>query len=148
MTSKAVGWMERPSDLNRKTFAEFIDEYGGIHTWDFWSPEPENTFTTYTVLYGNYAPGYFTFRVGGVDLFYQPIGWVPNQGQLYGETQRRGDQVPGGSNNKEIFKNSNLWYSGAWRSFDGTAAVTDTAIASSQKISAFGDRAWDKACQS
>jgi len=116
-----VGWQEKQVN-HRYSFGEYSDA-SGVHFTQYTTPEPqpENTYSFYTALYDNYAPGYVTFYIAGrLVHIIPPLGWTPIEGAMYGEIARLASQMPGGINSPEVFRSSRIWYSGSWRSFGGT----------------------------
>lgn len=139
-----VGWFENPYGV-RYTFIQTYDGSGSPNT-EFFAPEATNTYTTYTMLYGN-TPGGFTYEWAG-NVRQSFATFVPNQGQIFGETHTLADQMPGGYSNPyyyENFYNSHIYYSGGWRAYSGT--VTDYSSDYGYQVdSSYNMDIWDKAC--
>ena len=148
-----VGWQERPQNF-RYTFIEWIDGGGGVHFNNtLWLVPPENTFSYYTVLYNNYAPGWVTFQVDGTTVGIANPGWsqvglAPLQGEIYGETHNHNTQMPGGYNSfsHQVMKSSYIWYNNGWQYFNGTPYATNPFYHGYQVISSREIHIWDRAC--
>ena len=86
---------------------------------------------TYTVLYGNYAPGVWSFEVDG-NLVYTtflnpaPYEFTPTQAQVFGETRDAADQMYGDIVNPEKFSGTNVYVnsSSRWEAIDTSNQAT------------------------
>jgi hypothetical protein len=107
-----VGWLEYAYS-NRVTFVEWTyDNRGGWSRVEF-RPQPIDAATYYTTLYGNWAPGVFSYQINGGTIWHGSADFVPNEGQEYGETHSGADQMPGGTQNPEDFNHTNIWVPGS-----------------------------------
>lgn len=146
-----IGWLKRSSNY-RRTWIQYT--YNDVaYTFEY-SPEPYGSgqFSTYTTLYdpGVYPnPPTWTFQVNGITkLTVQSLGWTPNEGQINGETQSRASQMPGGSQDRQLFTFMHIYYAGSWNDFGGGGAATQPAYhAWTHNIPTVGE-IWDKACSS
>jgi hypothetical protein len=136
-----VGWIEEPHGA-RYVFTETFDRNGD--NVRYFSPEPINSQSYYTVLFNN-TPGEFTFEVNGSVIDVSTAQFTPNDGQNYGETHSLADQMPGGYNQNEYFSNTHIWYSGAWHNFSGTPH-NDSSHYGDSKPSSTEMLIWDWAC--
>jgi hypothetical protein len=141
-----VGWLEFPGSV-RYTFTEYTTS---DHNWHrkYFGAYPLGASTRYTTLYGNTA-GYFTFLVNGGQIDKEPAQFVPNNGQNYGEIHTYDDQMPGGYNLHETFRNTQIYYSGAWHAFQGTGYTSAAPFHYSTNDSGqYNLDIWDGACAS
>lgn len=79
-------------------------------------------------------------------------GWVPNQAEIAGEVDSLASQMPGGYSNMNYawFSVNRIWYSGAWRVFDGPNYITPGGATyfGYYRLSQNDFGIWDKACAS
>lgn len=111
-----IGWLEWQSG-GRNTFDEWTHD--GTFTQHTFPPEPQDQYTTYTVLYG-YQPGDFTFQLADKTIDTAAADFTPNEGQQYGELWTKASQMPGSTTGHEDFNDSHIYYGGIWQGFDGT----------------------------
>jgi hypothetical protein len=119
-----TGWIEY-SATDRRTFAQVNN--GGpypINRYDPAGAQPYWQNTYYTTLYNN-VPNYFSFQVNGYTWTQIRAFWVPHTGENAGEVTTKAHQFPGDSNNQQYFYDVHIWYSNAWRDFNGTQASDD-----------------------
>jgi hypothetical protein len=136
-----VGWWEEAYGV-RHTFTQWTKN----NTWytNFWSPQPVNTYTYYTVLWDNLPR--WTFQVGGTTISQVSASFSPNASQVMGEIHTLASQMPGGSGLNEWFSDTHLW-TNQWIAYDGTPTGDQTYWVSG-KYSSTGDWTYDKACSS
>lgn len=140
-----VGWWENAlGPTNRYTFEEWTTS-PNVFTQRWYQQQPAGSSPYYTVLYNN-TPGKFTFQVGGVTQHLENASFTPNQAQIMGETKNRNSQMPGGINSHMAFSDSNIWYSGSWKAFNGTSGVTNSSYHGNSILSTRNLDIWDKAC--
>ncbi len=118
-----VGWVKY-SASRRQTFLQYHDRYGVAKTY-YQAAKPIGAFTYYSVLYNN-IPNEFSFYVDGQYFFDDVAVWTPTTGDNAGEVNTKSYQFPGDLGGTfEKFQDVHLWYSNAWRDFDGTTYSTD-----------------------
>lgn len=137
-----VGWLEY-SGGTRYTFTAYDNGSGQI--MHLFAPYATNQYTYYTTLYGN-VPGKFTFQANGTTLENVPAGFVPNEGQVYGEIKTLASQMPGGYASVERFDDTWIYYSGAWRAFNGSHSPPSSYFGNNVS-STTAIQIWDNACQ-
>jgi len=137
-----VGWLEYPLGA-RYTFDQTFNGSGTPRTMMFAS-KPINTYHYYTVLYNN-PSGYFSFQVDGSQIDKTRIDFTPNEGENYGEAKSTADQMAGGYNNPEVFKDTHVYYSGGWHAFNGIPNATKNYYWYSE-LSGYTLEIWDGAC--
>lgn len=128
-----IGWREQPHGqrdtlveylLPGRNFSDCNPKAVGFGTNNLTCnsipiPAAPASYSYYTILYG-YEPGRFTFYVDGHKVANAPAGFVPNQAEVYGETNLIGDQMPGDANDPEVFEDINVYLNGAWQPFTPT----------------------------
>lgn len=144
-----IGWLKKPPNF-RYLFTQTTKSDGTIIMMllnD--TPPPIGAYTYYTVLYGNYAPGWITYQVNGVDRHYIYTGWTPLEGQTAGEITSLASQLPGGRLSPEYFKDTHMYYGGGWHDLDGIPTFFGPGASGyfgSVKQSSLQLKVWDKAC--
>ena len=139
-----VGWIEQPFGT-RSTFTEYTTSDGVWHR-KYFNPQPTGLVSRYTTLYGN-KPGLFSFWVNGSDIDDETAQFTPNLGKNQGEVSTYANQMAGGYNAHETFRNTQIYYSGAWHSFSG-GGHTDAAPFhySTGDGGVYALDIWDEAC--
>jgi hypothetical protein len=142
-----VGWIEFAGSF-RYTFTEYTTSDGNWHRKLF-SAYSIGSVHRYTTLFGN-KPGQFSMWIDGVDRDDEPAQFTPNHGENFGEIHTLDDQMPGGYNSHETFRNTQIYYSGAWHAFAGTGSINppgpfhySTSDSGQYKLDI-----WDAACSS
>ncbi len=144
-----IGWREYAYD-ERYTYVQYT--YLGVaYTHLYNPPEPEGQFSRYTVLYdpGVYPnPPTWRFQVNGVTKkTVSSLQWTPDEGQIAGEIHTLASQMAGGTNYRQIFWGMKIYYSGAWRDFNGSPGLMDTRyFGRNTDYPATVGEIWDKAC--
>jgi hypothetical protein len=108
-------WLELPGGA-RHTFEQLSSSTGITTHYD--AAQTINTYTIYTVLYGNAAPGVFSFQYAGVTSSFKSAAYIfsPNEAEWFGETHSNADQMPGGyssSYHYEDLNNVQLYLTGS-----------------------------------
>lgn len=137
-----IGWLEEPHGA-RYVFTETFDHNGD--NVRYFSPEPINSQSYYTVLYGN-TGGEFTYEVNNNVIDVSTASFTPNFGEAYGETHSHADQMPGGYNQNEYFNDTHIWYSGGWHNFSGTPYDQSPSDYGNSKPSSTELLIWDWKC--
>lgn len=118
---------------------------GSTWTTELQSPQPVGADTFYTVLWASGAPNRYTFQVNAVTVKTATSSGTPEQGTIIASIGTLGNQMPGGYNNKVLFDDSNIYYSGAWHSFDGSI-FGGSSYFGVTKVSSTLYRIWDQYC--
>jgi hypothetical protein len=145
-----IGWREFAYD-ERYTFVQYT--YLGVAYTFHYAPEPEGQFSRYTNLFdpGVYPnPPTWTFQVNGVTKkTISSLQWTPTEGQVSGELHTLASQMPGGTNAHQIFWGMKMYYSGAWRDFNGApVAMNGQYFGRTPTNPTTVGEIWDKACTS
>ena len=143
-------------------FIQWTDTGHGLHTWWYGPPPNDNPPTPgqyhyYTVLYGNYGPGYLTFYDGHNGVNYNKGivapeysgGWQPTTAENQGETKSRASQMAGGLYNPVYFADSHIYYTGAWRAMDSLPTwypIDGVNYYGATRLDAYRIKIWDKNC--
>jgi len=103
----------------------------------------------FTVLYNN-EPGKFTFYYKGVRLNINNanVTFVPNSGMTAGEIKTLASQMPGSQTDHVWMIDTNIWYNGAWRPFNGTRFPIPSPYFGNIGLSQWDIGIWDKYCYS
>ena len=139
-----VGWWEYAGGT-RYTFVQWTTSPNRWQT-KFWNPQSTGAYTYYTTLYNN-QPGKFSFQVSGSTIDAENASFTPNQAQNLGEIQTLADQMPGGYNNNEVFKSTNV-YIGGWQAFSGSNYNSNGSYFGLNSVSSTQRNIWDWACSS
>lgn len=76
-----------------------------------------------------------------------PAQFTPNEAENFSETHTLDDQMPGGYNKHETFRNTQVQYSGSWHAYAGSGLVTTgTAHYSTSDGGQYALDIWDGAC--
>ena len=123
-----IGWLEYPGGT-RHTFEQVNGPSTSQPVTNFDPTYGVNSYTYYTVLYGNAGSGVYSFRYAGNTSKFQFLGgFAPLEGQNYGETQSNADQMPGGHESYywyETMTDVNIWI-GGWQAFNGNYSTGGT----------------------
>ncbi len=138
-----VGWWEEEGGV-RHTFTPWTKN--GVWYNNFWSPQPVNSYTYYTVLWDNLPE--WKFQVNGTTISQVSASFTPDASQVMGEIHSLSSQMPGGSGSSshEWFSDTHLWTT-QWVAYDGTSTGNQTYW-TSVKSSTTGDYTYAKACTS
>ena len=135
-----VGWWQ---DSNgHRTFEQHTDNSGHWYT-NYW-PANGNGYNGYEVSF-NASQWLFGFYRNGSLLNSPTEQWTPTTYDLYGETHRLSDQMPGGYNNPSVFM---------YAMYNHTTYVTTSALSSNWTYFAASYvgsgyyNIWDRACPS
>jgi hypothetical protein len=73
---------------------------------------------------------------------------APDHGEVYGEVHTYDDQMPGGYNSHETFRNTQIRYGGAWNAFAGSGYTSNgsTFHFSTNDGGQYNLDIWDGAC--
>lgn len=135
-----IGWIEYPFGF-RYMFTEYTTSDHVYHR-KLYTAQPVDSVHRYTTLFGS---GVFTFQLDGVTGSTAPAQFTPNEGEVYGETHSLDDQMPGGYNKHETFRNTYILHYGVWYGFAGSLQVT-TGTAYLSTGGRYALDIWDGAC--
>jgi hypothetical protein len=108
-----------------------------------------NTTHTFTVLFNNPKPGEYTMEMDNGttgEKYYTFSDFTPNNGQAYGETHSAADQMAGGYNNKETFRNEHVWLPNQGWVPAALYAWKSSSWYGYDKPNATDENIWDGAC--
>jgi hypothetical protein len=138
-----VGWWQTPS--SHRTFVQYTNDSGGVYT-NFWSANG-NGYNGYEVSY-TATTHLFTFFRNGSMLTSPAEQWAPASYQMYGETHRKSDQMPGGTSNHSVFMYAKYNYTTSITSNAHVIQPSGKNWYGASKISAGRYEIWDKGCSS
>jgi hypothetical protein len=119
------------------------------NNYRWFNSEPVGTFTRYAIYY-NTSNGEYVFHIDGniVDAWTGPFN--PDRYWMFGETHDWADQMPGGTNTHEVFKEAYYYTGSSLNQHTQTAPIT---ISSNKPVqwgatnpSAGRYEIWDKVC--
>ena len=139
-----VGWYEQPGGA-RKTFAQWRECSTCTLITQFAAAYPTNQYTEYKVLWNNACTSCLSFYAGGTRLWYDWVGYIPNQAQIFGEINNLASQMAGAGQEHEDFSNSHV-FQGGWLAFNGMVGDSNFAYYSELYVSSLDFQIWDNAC--
>jgi hypothetical protein len=140
-----VGWL-KDNDGSRWTFIQWTDNTGHWFT-NFYSPSALGSTPNYQTIY-NVETTDWIWEKNSQVLHTANALWAPATIQIYGETHNRADQMPGGFNNHNTFKEAHYTFGAGWLNMASAAGVNDGAIYGAVKVNNEWYEIWDKACGS
>ncbi len=135
-----VGWWQDVT--THYTFEQHTDNSG--HWYTNWWPKNSNGYNGYEVSFNSTTHVFGFYRNGSI-LTSSTQQWNPSSYQLYGETHRKSDQMPGGTNNHSVFMYAKYNYT---VNVTTTAGVNNSTYYGASKVGAGNYEIWDKACTS
>lgn len=142
-----IGWREHPGG-SRYTWVQWTDQYGSWYDWSP-TPQPVGQSTYYKADYQSGNPySFFNFYVNGTKIHWGYAYWSPNSAQMTGEITTSANQEAGAVNSRELFYDTQIYYSGAWRYFSPTAYFNShpTWFGETPSGPSSYFYVWDKAC--
>lgn len=111
-----VGNYEAPGNV-RWDLVQYATPYlGPVNV--YFNPQTIGTYVYQKVLY-NQSTNVFSVQIAGSTVWTtnQITSWQPNEAQVDAEITTLDDQMMGAINNKQVFSNNNIYYSGSWRTY-------------------------------
>ncbi|MGH9066231.1 MAG: hypothetical protein ACRD0J_01710, partial [Acidimicrobiales bacterium] len=141
-----IGWEEQAGGY-RETFIQWTTSPHVWHEKDS-SPSKVGSLPEYKVLFGNPGPNDFSFYnySTGYEMV-EPAYWTPTGSQQFGEIHTLADQMPGGVQDPEVWRYSQVYYNGGWYPYAGTAVNTDPSYFNVAIYSVSEVQAGDAYCQ-
>lgn len=150
-----IGWLERLDD-ERSTLIQYHDGGGDLRTFLLLPGEPVGSSPEYKVEWypaTSVTPRAVSFFINGGQVHNDDAGFTPTEAQQAGEIKTLASQMPGGTSEKERFRNANVRVLNEdWQAFAGTPAVVDedgndaSTYFGAEKISTTELQIWDKFC--
>jgi hypothetical protein len=145
-----AGWDEYAYGNRYEYFEWTYNNNGSWYRID--DPPPSNWINSthnFTVLFNNPNAGEYTLYMDGgtPQKYYTYSDFTPNNGQAYGETHSAADQMAGGYNNHETFRNEHVWLPGSgWGAANLYAFASNTNWYGNSKPNGTDEDIWDWYC--
>lgn len=145
----SIGWEKVWNPvIGHHTYVEY--QVGSSHTYYGLSHETVGTDIYYTVLWQAGGPNKISFQRSGVTVI-GPVGvgsYTPTYAVARGGIHSLATQMPGGSTSRELLYDTNIWYNGAWRAFDGILQTSSTTYFGAIKVNTRDYQIQDNSCSS
>ena len=132
--------------LKHSTFVEY--QTGSTHHAYGFNSETVGSDIYYTVLWQAGLPNRISFQRSGSTLI-GPVGvggYSPTGAEVLGEIHTAKSQMPGTTSSHELFYDTNIYYSGAWRAFDGITFQTNSTYHLAAKVTTKNYEIYDRNC--
>lgn len=143
-----IGWWRSKDGglYSRYVFEQHVTD-GGVVVTNFSLGQYQTT--NYRVDWTP-ATNTFSFKRGGTELWAATLAWDPQTFQIYGETHRKSDQMPGGTGAHQKFSNTYMSYVGdtGWWSLTSSAGSNQGGWYGATRVNSVRYEIWDKACAS